>query len=110
MKLLPLIPTIIGRAVHGGESSPRPVGWTRTGCVRRRDISLIAGLVMPLLWSAGIGFAQTVDTTLWVTDGSVRSTVRDGSTIYIGGEFTRVGPNTGGGAAIDASTGAAQQP
>src|SRR5256885_3080520 len=111
MKLLPLIPRVIGRVVHGGESSIRPVGWTRTRSFRRRDITLTAGLVMPLLlWSAGVGRAQTVDTTLWVTDGLVRAVVSDGSTIYIGGTFTQVGPATGCGFAIDASTGAAQLP
>jgi predicted small secreted protein len=63
-----------------------------------------------LLSSAGMGFAQTIDTTLWVTNGEVNAVVRDGGTIYIGGFFTYVGPATGGGVAIDASTGAVQQP
>ena len=107
MRFLSPIAQVIGRVVQGGESSVRPVGWTRTGSFRRRDISLIAGLVLPLLlWSAGVGLAQTVDTTLWVTDGQVRSIVSEGSLIYIGGNFTQVGPATGGGVAIDASTGA----
>jgi hypothetical protein len=63
-----------------------------------------------LLLSPGVGLAQTVDTTLWVTNGPVNAIVVDGSTIYIGGNFTLVGPVTGGGGAIDASTGAAHQP
>jgi hypothetical protein len=72
---------------------------------------VIAGVAVPvLLISAGVGLAQTVDTTLWVTNGSVSALVRDGGTIYIGGAFSQVGPATGGGLAIDASTGAAQQP
>jgi hypothetical protein len=54
--------------------------------------------------------AQTVDSTLWATDGAVSSIVRDGGTIYIGGSFTWVGPATGGGVVIDASTGAPLQP
>src|SRR5262245_59666783 len=33
--------------------------------------------------------------TLWVTNGPVSVVVRDGSTIYIGGAFTLVGPATG---------------
>ena len=69
------------------------------------------GLAVPLLLaSAGVGLAQTVDTTLWVTNGPVRTVVRDGGTIYIGGSFTHVGPAIGCGVALDASTGAAQQP
>src|SRR5437870_13412872 len=102
MKFLPLIPRVIGRVVHGGESYSRPVGRTRTGSFQR-SISLIAGLVVPLLSSAGVGLAQTVDTALWVVDNPVNTVVRDGGTIYIGGDFTLVGPVTGGGVAIDAS-------
>ena len=106
MTLIPAIPGANSRVVDGDESSIR----TRTGSLRR-GISLIAGLVAALLlWSAGVGLAQTVDTTLWVTNGGVRAIVADGSTIYIGGTFTQVGPATGSWVAIDASTAAAQQP
>ena len=63
-----------------------------------------------LMWFARAGLAQTVDTTLWVANGPVSSVVRDGRTIYIGGQFTQVGPPTGGGAAINAGTGATQHP
>src|SRR6266516_1094374 len=35
-----------------------------------------------------------------------RAVVRDGGTIYIGGEFTQVGPATGGGVPLDAASGA----
>jgi hypothetical protein len=67
--------------------------------------------VFPLLLSsAGVGLAQTVDTTLWVSDGAVLTIVPDGNTIYIGGNFKHVGPITGGGAAIDSSTGLPQRP
>jgi hypothetical protein len=55
-----------------------------------------------------------VDTTLWVTNGLVRSVVVDGNTIYIGGDFTQVSPTWGGPwtqrnhlAALDALTGSA---
>ena len=63
-----------------------------------------------LLGSTGPGLAQTVDTTLWVPDGAVFTVVPDGGTIYIGGLFSYVGPATGAACAIDASTGAVQQP
>src|SRR6267142_4107070 len=111
MKHLSPILRVIGRVVHGGESSIRPVGWTRNRSIPRPDISLIAGLVVPLLLlSAAVGLAQTVDTNFWVTDGLVKSVVTDGSTIYVGGYFFYVGPATGSAAAIDASTAALQQP
>jgi hypothetical protein len=55
--------------------------------------------------SASPGVAQHVDPKLWVTNGPVHSIVSDAGTIYIGGEFTRVGPATGGGVPIDAASG-----
>jgi hypothetical protein len=79
------------------------------------------GIVTSLLMAAGcalapndVALAQTIDQSLWITDGYVDAVVRDGGTIYIGGGFTWVGPATGGGgqarlniAALDAATGAA---
>lgn len=44
---------------------------------------------------------------LWGANERVFATVRSGNTIYVGGEFTFIGPNTGGGAQISASTGQA---
>src|SRR5262245_35698903 len=109
MKLLAALHQVLRHVVHGGPV--RSVGWSRIARSRRCNISLIAGMVMPVLpWSVGVGLAQSVDTTLWVTNGAVNSIVRDGGTIYIGGSFTYVGPATGGGVTIDASTGAVQQP
>ena len=107
MKLVAAISRVIGRVVHGSESLIRQVRWTRNGGFPRPDISLIAGLVVPLLlWSAGVGIAQIVDTTLWSPNGPVFSIVPDRSTIYIGGSFTSVGGqprnNT---ASFDAATG-----
>jgi trimeric autotransporter adhesin len=49
--------------------------------------------------------AQVVDTTLWVTNGSVNAIVRTGNTIYVGGNFTDVGPYTGGGVPLDVESG-----
>jgi urease beta subunit len=121
MKLLVPITRVFGRVVHRGESFIRPVGKARNGSLPRPNIALIAAMgVLLLLWSAGVGLAQAVDTTLWVASGAlspgaggnapVRSVVSDGGTIYIGGDFTLVGPATGGAVAIDASTAFAQQP
>lgn len=40
--------------------------------------------------------AQKVDTSLWsATGGAVNAILKDNNTIYIGGAFTKVGPNTG---------------
>jgi len=47
-----------------------------------------------------------VQNTLWVTNGRVRATQVVSNTLYIGGDFTYVGPPTGSGAALSTSTGA----
>jgi hypothetical protein len=41
------------------------------------------------------GVAQEADTTMWGTDGMVNAICRSGNTIYLGGQFSYVGPNTG---------------
>ena len=53
---------------------------------------------------APAGFAQGVDEKLWVTNGPVKAVVRSGDKIYLGGSFGTVGPATGGGVPLDAST------
>ena len=65
---------------------------------------LVAAAVFVLL-SCGTGFAQVIDERMWVTNGPVHAVVRDGKTIYLGGNFSRVGPVTGGGAVLDAVSG-----
>src|SRR5207302_2404299 len=41
----------------------------------------------------------------WVTNGRVSSIVHRNGQIYLGGYFTQVGPNTGQGVVVDASSG-----
>jgi len=59
--------------------------------------------------SSGGGSTSTTTATdpvpLWGTNGTVNTMLKDGNTLYIGGAFTSVSPNTGGGAALDTSTG-----
>ena len=100
---------LMGRLEPGGESRSREAGCTRGGS-RGNCAPVILGLAALLLWSAGVGRAQTLNTTMWVPNGGVSSVVRSGGTIYIGGGFSYVGPLTGGAVALDAGTGASQQP
>jgi hypothetical protein len=49
--------------------------------------------------------AQTVQNNLYATDGTVMTTLVSGNTVYIGGNFTRVYPQCGGGGALSMSSG-----
>lgn len=54
--------------------------------------------------------AQVVDSTMWCTDGLVIACAQSGHTLYIGGQFQRVGPVTGELVTLDPATGAAAVP
>ncbi len=90
---------------HARVASPLPAGFSH--CLS----SLLTGLAVSwLLSSSNVALAQTVDTTLWVANGTVHAVETDGSTIYIGGDFTQLGPATGQAVEIDPGTGLAVQP
>ena len=59
-------------------------------------------LVLPLGASFAAGAASLADKPdrTYVTDGPVNAVVRAGDTIYIGGQFSRVGPRTGPGVEV----------
>ena len=82
--------------------------------MKLRSAPPMAALPLLLLSTAGAiaprALAQAVDEKLWVANGPVKAIVtsggfRSGDKIYIGGEFTQVGPSTGGGAPLDPTTG-----
>lgn len=59
-------------------------------------------IVFFLLTTVSISsFADLVQRDLWITDGFVNTIDANNTTIYIGGEFSYVGPNTGGGVILD---------
>lgn len=67
-----------------------------------------AALLATVLLLAGSGRdanAQSLDPTLWVTDGQVQATAVGDGRLYIGGTFGYVGPRTGGFALLEAATG-----
>lgn len=47
-----------------------------------------------------------IDPGLWTTNGQVTASLLSGQTLYVGGTFSYVGPNTGGFVATDSATGA----
>jgi len=106
-----IIHRLTADTLPAGEGPARGLHRGDSVAGRRCGASVISGLAVALLLgSASIGLAQTVDTTLWVTDRSVFEIVRDGARVFIAGDFTYVGPPTGGGVAIDANTGEARKP
>ncbi len=64
-----------------------------------------AAVLLLIPWPSGADDANTPIEEFWVPNGQVYSMVLSGSTLYIGGSFTTLGPRTGGGARIDAVTG-----
>jgi len=73
--------------------------------MNRRITVLSSALTAFIILGHGAAMAQTIDNKLWVTNGTVNAVVQDGGTIYIGGNFTQVGPATGSAVPLDATTG-----
>jgi len=69
------------------------------------SLRLLLG-ALALAAGAGASRAQATRPDFWVPNSMVRAAVVDGGTLYIGGDFTRVGPVTGCGVPIDLQTGA----
>jgi hypothetical protein len=78
------------------EAQPRPRR------PRRVPAPAILFAFVALAWlGTGPARAQSLDRTLWVTDGDVNTVVPWGNTLYVGGSFGYVGPNTGGWTGVD---------
>ena len=63
-------------------------------------------LLFVLLFSFS-SVSQTADPKFWVPNALVRAIAKSGNTIYLGGDFTSIGPNTPYGQVLDATTGSA---
>ena len=73
--------------------------WARGG----RLVALVFASVLPCALAAPVSAAVP---TAWVANGPVYSIAHGGGKTYIGGEFTHVGPRTGHGVALNATSGA----
>ena len=69
---------------------------------------VLAALVLTIAGLASVAPASAVtpaETKLWVTDGPVYAELQQDALVYIGGDFSYVGPNTGFGATVTSSSG-----
>ncbi len=62
-------------------------------------------LACPAASAAGLELSET-PADVWVPNGAIQSMARHGDRLYVGGEFTRFGPQTGPGVVLDPATGA----
>ncbi len=73
----------------------------------RFALALLMALAISLQLSISPASAQQpVQDNLWITNENVRTSVIAGDTLYLGGDFTHVGPATGHAVSIDATSGA----
>src|SRR5215831_348415 len=91
-------------ASRPGGSIPRG-SFSRRRQLMIRRVFLLAMVVTAL--SHLPADAQTIRSDLWCTDGVVNAAALSGNLLYIGGNFTTVGPATGNGAPLDGATGLA---
>ena len=68
-------------------------------------VAALATMLNVLGAQRALGQSSTPREETWVTNGAVEAIVRTTDTIYIGGNFTYVGPNTGSGVPLDNATG-----
>lgn len=65
--------------------------------------ALLLSVIAALVLLPAPAHAQALDASRWVTDGDVNAIVPWGNTVYVGGSFGYVGPNTGGWTEVDAA-------
>ena len=70
-----------------------------------RITPLAAAFAAALLMAPSPARSQVVEPEFWGTDADVHAVACSGNTVYIGGNFTSLGPCTGGGVPLHAATG-----
>ena len=77
---------------------------------RGRSLGLLCLVALASAMLLRPASGQTIDDTLWGADAGVGKMARIGSTLYVAGGFTRIGPNSGGGVPLDAESGEPLRP
>jgi hypothetical protein len=104
-----------GSGAYGVAMRMHAGSWFRFGCGVRRGGFGRAGLGIVAVvfgWHCLLVAvaAAAVPRSTWVTNGPVSSVVAAGDRVYIGGEFTYVGPNTGSGVLLGLKRGSRARP
>ncbi len=86
-------------ALAPGPPRRQSLGPTAIGVRLSAELLLLALFV-------GAAHAQVVQPKFWGTDGTVRSIARTRDVVYLAGNFSLVGPNSGGGVPLDIGEGA----
>lgn len=77
------------------------------GSLRSFAVALLVGAThVALLSPAAVAQSTQPQPNMWVADKTVQDVQWLDGSLYVGGEFTRVGPQTGGASPIDLATGA----
>lgn len=76
---------------------------------RALPTSLLFGLVLLSTFALPCD-GQVLRESAWVTDGVVNAMASTGSTVFVGGNFLRIGPTTGAAAVVDRAEGSAAEP
>jgi trimeric autotransporter adhesin len=72
-------------------------------CMRCFRLALFCSIVIAAMFSTACDDPAAWGS--WVTDGPVKSIATSGKKVYLGGNFSCLWPNTGGGALLDTTTG-----
>jgi len=94
------------RALHASVPLARHAAPRRPTNAGSRLVVILCFAAAALLVLAGSAPAQEIVENLWETNAPVCATAVSGNTLYIGGFFNYVGPHTGSGVLLDATSGA----
>jgi hypothetical protein len=73
-------------------------------------VATSAALIAALAAPGAVAAAVTDPVETWVPDGEVKAATVSGSTLYIGGNFSRIAPYTGSSALFNAASGELEKP